>query len=111
MLAFVVFALVPAVAFFRLNQWIAYGGTFGEYYTYGLQAYLSAFAIYWATFTIYLVLYAAVLRVGTEAIVLPATWIVPARAATARRAMEIVNRILYYGAVFALLLRLYLQSE
>jgi apolipoprotein N-acyltransferase len=111
LLKFVVFALVPTLPLFRLNQWIAYGGTFGEYYTYGLQAYLLGFAIYWATLTIYLVLYAAVLRVVTEAIVLPATWILPSRAAMVRRAVEIGNRILYYGAVLAFLVRLYLQSE
>ncbi len=111
LLKFVVFALVPAVPLFRLNQWIVYGGTFGEYYTYGLQAYLLALAIYWAALTIYLVLYAAVLRVVTETIALPVTWMVPSRAVPVRRALELVNRIFYYGAVLAFLVRLYLQSE
>ena len=110
-LKFVVFALVPTLPLFRLNQWIVYGGTFGEYYTYGLQAYLLAFAVYWATVTIYLVLYATVLRVVTETIVLPATWIAPSRAVTVRRVVEVGNRILYYGVVLAFLIRLYLQSE
>ncbi len=105
------YALVPTLPVFRLHQWIAYGGTFGEYYTYGLQAYVIAFSIYWATCTIYLVLYAAVLRMVAETIALPVTWLAPSRAAGIRRAVEVAVRVLYYGIVPAFLLRLYLLSE
>ena len=65
-LKFGVVALVPTLPLFRLHQWIAYGGTFGEYYTYGLQAYVLGFAVFWATFVVDLVLYAAILRAAAE---------------------------------------------
>jgi apolipoprotein N-acyltransferase len=108
LLKYVVFALVPTLPLFRLHQWVAYGGTFGEYYAYGLEAYLLAFAIHWATYTIYLVLYGAALRVAAEAIALAAAWTAPSRAAGARRAVEVANRILYYGGVPLFLVRLFL---
>jgi len=98
-LKFVVFALVPAVPLFRLNQWIVYGGTFGEYYTYGLQAYLLAFAIYWATLTIYVLLYAGFLRGIAEGVALAAAWVAPSRVARVRPAVERAYRVLYYGGV------------
>ena len=40
LLKFVVYSLVPTVPVFRLHQFITYGGAFGEYYTFGLKAYL-----------------------------------------------------------------------
>ena len=95
---------------FRLHQWVAYGDTFGEYYTYGLEAYLLAFAIYWATDTIYLVLYAAVLRAIAEPVAFAAAWLLPARAERVRRALEIGDRVLYFGGVPLLLVRLFLLS-
>jgi apolipoprotein N-acyltransferase len=109
-LKFGVFSLVPTLPLFRLHQWVAYGGTFGEYHAYGLKAYLLAFAIYWATFTIYLVLYAAALRAVAETVMLAAAWGAPSRAARVRRAVEIADRILYYGGVPVFLIRLFLSS-
>jgi apolipoprotein N-acyltransferase len=109
-LKFVVFALVPTLPLFRLHQWVAYGDTFGEYYTYGLKAYLLGFAIYWVTFTIYLVLYGAALRAVAESMVLATACVAPSSTATMRRAVEIALRILYYGGVPALLIRLFLSS-
>jgi apolipoprotein N-acyltransferase len=109
-LKFVVFALVPTLPLFRLHQWIAYGGTFGEYYTYGLKAYVLGLAIYWAALTIYLVLYAAVLRAVAEPAVLAAAYAAPSRAARVRRAVEITHRILYYGGVPVFLIWFLLAS-
>jgi apolipoprotein N-acyltransferase len=110
-LKFIVFGLVPALPLFRLHQWVAYGGTFGEYYMYGLHAYLLAFAINWATCSVYLVLYAAVLRAAVEPLVLAAAYVAPSRTLGARRAAETVHRLLYYGGVALFLLRLlYLAS-
>src|SRR4030095_10338673 len=65
---FPLFALVPGVILFRTHQWIAYGGTFGQYYLLGLRAYLATFAVYWATVTIYLVLWANLWRLLVEAV-------------------------------------------
>jgi apolipoprotein N-acyltransferase len=110
-LKFVLFGLVPALPLFRLHQWIAYGGTFGEYYTYGLTPYLLGFAVYWATSCAYLLLYDAVLRVIVEPIVLLATWHTPSRAWLVRRVATAANRILYFGGVSLFLLRLFLSSR
>jgi apolipoprotein N-acyltransferase len=109
LLTFVLLALVPTLPLFRLHQWITYGGTFGEYYTYGLQAYLVGFLLYWATVTIYLVLYAAVLRALAETVMLAAAWRVPERIVDVRRFVEWAARVLYFGGVPAFLVRLALQ--
>jgi apolipoprotein N-acyltransferase len=103
LLKFPVFALVPTLPLWRVHQFIAYGGTFGEYYQYGLRAYLLGFAVYWATLAIYLVLWAAVLRGVVEAACLCAAWVAPSREARVRRAAEVLRRVLYYGGVPALL--------
>ncbi|MEB2286075.1 MAG: hypothetical protein B6D46_03730 [Polyangiaceae bacterium UTPRO1] len=105
LLSYGVLALVPTLPVFRLNQWIVYGGTFGEYYTYGLRAYLFGFIAYWWTFTIYLVLWAGVLRAGAEAVVMATAWAAPARVPAVRRAVEVIDRIAYYGGVPLFLLR------
>jgi apolipoprotein N-acyltransferase len=110
LLTFVAFALVPAVPLFRLHQWIAYGGTFGEYYTYGLQAYLLGFAIYWVTFTIYLVLYAAVLRATAEIVVVVTVWSAPGWVRKVRRIVEMTRRILYFGGIPVFLVQVALLS-
>lgn len=103
---FPLLALVPTLPVFRLHQWIAFGGTFGEYYAYGLQAYLLAFAIQWWTFTINFVLWAAVLRTLAELAVLAAAWLAPERAMAVRRLAERAYWTLYVGALPAFLIRL-----
>jgi apolipoprotein N-acyltransferase len=109
-LAYVVFALVPMVPVHRANQWIAFGGTFGEYYMYGLKAYLLGFAIYWGTAIVYLVLWAALLRAILEPVVLVASRLAPARTLAVRRAVERVDRVFYYGLVPVFLARLFFES-
>jgi apolipoprotein N-acyltransferase len=104
LLKFVAFALVPALPLFRLHQHLAYGGTFGEYYVYGLRPYLFGLGLYWALFAIYLVLYAAVLRAATEVVAVAAAVVAPTHAAWVRRAAEAGHRLLYYGGVPAVLI-------
>jgi apolipoprotein N-acyltransferase len=111
LLKFPVFALVPALPLFRLHQWITYGGTFGEYHLYGLQAYMLAFLVYWANATIWLVLYAAGLRVLVAIGVIGAGFAAPSQATTAARVGEVVHRVLYFGGVAVFLVRLYLLSR
>ncbi|MCX7041441.1 MAG: apolipoprotein N-acyltransferase [Gammaproteobacteria bacterium] len=106
---FVLFPLVPALPAFRLHQHIAYGGTFGEYYTFGLKAYLIALAIWWASWAIGMVLFAAVLRVGIEAITLMAIALRPERVGDARNTLEGLGRLLFYVGVPAWLLMRVLQ--
>ncbi len=111
---FVLFPLVPALPAFRLHQNIAFGGTFGEYYTFGLQAYLTALGIWWATWAIGLVLFAAALRAMIEtgtwlALVLRREGIADDRTADIRthdiRAwLERLGRVLFYVGVPAWLL-------
>jgi len=109
-LKFPVFALVPAAVLFRLHQWVAYGGTFGEYYMFGLRAYLLGFAVYWVTCIVHLVLYAAALRTLLEPVVWLTAWRAPKMTIGVGRAIEIVDRVLYFGGVPLLLLGLFLRS-
>jgi apolipoprotein N-acyltransferase len=104
---FPLFALVPGAILFRTHQWIAYGGTFGQYYLLGLRAYLVTFAVYWATVTIYLVLWANVWRLIAEAATLAAAHARPYRTTAFRRAAERAYGLFYYGgALLVLLVRL-----
>ena len=96
---FVLFPLLPALLAFRLHQHIAFGGTFGEYQTYGLKAYLLALAIWWASWAIGLVLFAAALRIATEAGTLFAMLLIPSQAGATRRWLEISARLLFYVGV------------
>jgi apolipoprotein N-acyltransferase len=99
LLKFPVFALVPTIPLFRVHQIIAYGGALGEYYQYGLGAYLAGFAIYWATLTIYLMLYAAVLRVPVELVAVGTALLTPQHALRVRRVLDRLAAVLYYAGV------------
>lgn len=101
---FVLFSLFPAGVLFNAHQHISYGGSLGEYYMLGLQAYVRTFLVYWGTTMIYLVLYAGVWRVAAEAVSLAAAWLTRAYAATVRRLAENVCRVAYYGGVPLMLL-------
>jgi hypothetical protein len=100
---FPLFALAPAAVLFNAHQHIAYGGALGEYYLLGLGPFLQTVAIYWATTTIYCVLWASLWRGPAEAASLVAARVAPSRAAGVRRAAEIACRVLYYGGVPVLL--------
>lgn len=100
---FVLFPLLLALPAFRLHQHIAFGGTFGEYYTYGLVAWITGLLVWWAAWSLGLMLFAAVLRVVVEAAhlaMLP--W--PERARAARRVLTTLSRVFYYFGVPAWLL-------
>jgi apolipoprotein N-acyltransferase len=103
-----VFPLLLALPAFRLHQHIAYGSAFGEYYSYGLQAYVTTFALWWAAWAIGVVLCAAALRaaieIGTQVIVFAR----PAQAVEARRWLERLGlAALYLGLPALLVLRLF----
>lgn len=107
-LKFGILPLLLALPAFRLHQHIAYGSAFGEYYSYGLGAYLMAFALWWAAWSIGVVLCAAALRtlieLGTLAMLLLRR---PAWTATARRGLEhAALAALYLGLPAWLLLRM-----
>lgn len=110
LIQFVLFSLVPALPLFRLRQWITYGGTFGEYHSFGLKAYLLGFGLYWLLSAMYLLLFAAVLRVLGDALTLLGLWALPGREFGVRRAAEWVHRAVYYLTPPVLLIvRLVLQ--
>ena len=97
------FALLPTAVLFRAHQWIAYGGTLGEYYMYGATAYALTFLEHWTTVTIYVALWAATWRVIGEAAAWVATRLRPAAAEPVRRVVETGCALLYYGGVPVLL--------
>jgi apolipoprotein N-acyltransferase len=96
---FVLFPLVPALPVFRLHQHIAYGGTFGEWQTFGAQAWFSALGLWWASWAVNLLLFAAVLRVAIESIALITLALRPVRAIEIRRVLEPLGRLLFYLGV------------
>lgn len=103
---FVLFPLALAIPAFQLHQQIAYGSAFGEYYSFGLAAYLTAFALWWAAWAIGVVLCAALLRAAIEAGTLAGVLLQPARAMAARRQLEQLGLVaLYIGLPAWLLLR------
>jgi apolipoprotein N-acyltransferase len=96
LLKFVLFPLLPALPAFRLHQHIAFGGSFGEYYTYGLGAWLSGLLIWWAAWAIGLMLFAAVLRLIIESSTLLSMSVCRPYAALIRRTLEWSGRLAYY---------------
>ncbi|WNG37482.1 hypothetical protein F0U61_30195 [Archangium violaceum] len=93
---FVLFPLLPAGIMFRANQYITYGGPFGQYQMYGLGPYLQSLGTYWTFFTAVLVLLAVLLRVPSELIAFIGAWLSPPHARGVRRFVEVANAVLYY---------------
>jgi hypothetical protein len=96
LIKFVLFPLLPTFIMFRANQYITYGGPFGQYQMYGLGPYLQSFGTYWAYFTALLVVYAGFWRVLFELVAFAAVWLSPARARSVRRFVEVTCAVLYY---------------
>jgi hypothetical protein len=96
---FVLFALGPTAIVFNADQYISYGGTFGQYYLQGALPYLRTFLVDWGLVALYLVLYASVWRAGAELISWAAAFLAPARAGQVRVVAEYVCLIAFYGGV------------
>jgi apolipoprotein N-acyltransferase len=106
---FGLFPLLLALPAFRLHQNIAFGGTFGEAYTFGLSAWFTGLLIWWAAWSAGMMLFAAALRVPAELVAQAALRVAPALAGPVRAAVTAVVRLLYYVGVpawFALRLAL-----
>jgi len=93
---FGLFPLLLALPAFRLHQHIAYGGTFGEYYSFGLQAYLLALLIWWAAWSIGMTLFGALLRILVELGSLAALLLRPRHAGGTRSLLQGAARALYF---------------
>ena len=101
------FPLLPALPAFRLHQHIAFGGTFGELYTYGAGAWFGGLLIWWAAWALGLMLLAAALRIVIEAIIAVVFLAGRSDVRGFRRWLERGGRAVYYlGAPAWLLLRL-----
>lgn len=96
---FGVFPLLLALPAFRLHQHIAFGGTFGELYTYGLWAWLLGLLIWWGAWSLGLMLWASVLRIGIELGCALGRMGRTPPAALQRRLLETTGHLLYYLAV------------
>lgn len=91
---FGLFALLLSLPAYRLHQHIAFGGTFGEWQTYGAVAWLSGLLIWWAAWSLGLMLFAAALRIAIEVVALATSSAgnAPAR----RRHLETGARCAFY---------------
>lgn len=96
MVKFVLFPLLPALVAFRLHQVIAFGGTFGEFHTYGPTAWFIGLLIWWASWSLGLMLFAAVLRIHIEVACLLWSRLRRHTAAAGRDALEWGGRVVYY---------------
>jgi apolipoprotein N-acyltransferase len=95
---FLLFPLLLALPAFHLHQNIAYGGWFGEFYTFGLKAYGLTFALWWASWTMGVVLCAAALRAVVEAATLLTLAVHPPQTAAVRATLErMALAVLYLG--------------
>lgn len=101
---FALFPLLPALVAFRLHQHIAFGGTFGEYHAYGAKAWLLGLLIWWAAWSIGMMLFAAALRIAIETVTVLAWLLRRAAASDVRRALEWLGRLAFYVGVPAWLL-------
>ena len=105
---FLLLPLALAVPAFILHQHIAYGSAVGEYYTFGLKAYLIAFSLWWAAWSIGVVLCAALLRMAIEAATLLVALLRPRLTFDARYKLERAGHAaLYLGLPAWLLFNLY----
>lgn len=103
---FLLLPLLLAVPAFQLHQRIAYGSPFGELYSYGLGAYLTAFGLWWAAWIAGVVLCAAAVRALVEAGALAGGLLRPAEAGVARAWLERLGLLaLYLGLPAWLLMR------
>lgn len=108
LIRYALLSLALAIPAFHLQQQIAYGGPFGEYYTYGLRAYVTAFLIWWAAWAIGVALTDALLRAAVEAGTLVAAAVRPAQAVGIRRWLKSVSHAaLFLGMPAWLLLTIY----
>lgn len=95
---FLLFPVLLALPAFHLHQNIAYGGGFGEFYTFGIKAYGITFAIWWATWSIGVILSAAALRTLIEMGTVMTLLVAPLQTASIRAHLERIGlAALYLG--------------
>lgn len=92
---------------FRMHQYIAYGSGVGEWQTFGAKAYLTTLLIWWAAWTIGVMLCAAGVRACIEAGTVISIIVRPRAASQARAWLERIGlALLYIGLPTWLLTRM-----
>jgi apolipoprotein N-acyltransferase len=99
LIKFGLFPLLPALPAYRLHQVIAYGGTFGEWQTYGAKAWLLGLFVWWASWAVNLAMIAAGLRVLVEAGTVLALALRTQMTMNVRRMLETAARLLFFLGV------------
>lgn len=100
--------LALALPAYYLHQHIAFGSGFGEYTAFGLKAYASGLALWWAAWVIGITLCGAALRVLIETATVLGVLLHPAQTEELRRWLERCgNVVLYLGVPGWLLLRIF----
>ncbi|MGQ3054011.1 MAG: apolipoprotein N-acyltransferase, partial [Roseateles sp.] len=103
---FMLLPLLLAMPAFQLHQKIAYGSALGEFYSFGLGAYLTGFGLWWAAWIAGVVLCAAALRAVIELGTFTAALVRPQQAMVSRAWLERLGlAALYLGLPAWLLLR------
>ncbi len=103
---YVLLPLLLAFPAYFLHQHIAYGSGFGEFTSFGWQAYAKGLAIWWAAWCIGVMVFAAALRALIEMATLLAVLLKPKSAGQMRRWFEITAKLaLYLGVPGWLVLR------
>ena len=93
---FGLFPLLMALPAFRLHQVISFGGSFGEYFTFGALAYAQGLAIWWVSWSLGLMLWAAFMRLIGEALLWLVATLRPDLARTWRGDFELLARLMFY---------------
>jgi hypothetical protein len=99
LLKYGLFPALPTLIFFRLHQYIMFGGPLGQYYLEGLRPYLSTLAFHWIMALVYLVLYASGWRGAAETVSFVAAALSPRHALIVRQWAERAVSIAYYAGV------------
>lgn len=93
---FGLFPLLMTLPAFRLHQVISFGSTFGEYYSFGALAYAQGLAIWWASWSLGLMLWAVVLRIVGEALLALVAALRPDLAQHWRSNFAFIVRLMFY---------------
>lgn len=96
---FGLFPMLLAIPAFRLHQLIAFGGSFGEYLSFGALAYLKGFLIWWGAWSLGTMLTAAALRILIESVLLAGHRLAPKATSGWRSPLEWTGRIAFYGLI------------
>jgi hypothetical protein len=107
---YAVWSLIPTCAFVYTHQWIAFGGTWGEWQLYGFRSWAITFARFWLACVVLAVIYGGACRVLASLACWLATPVAPSHAARARRVAEWGDALAYYAGVPALTALRYILS-